>query len=1161
MQGDFTRLTFRKEKHYRDVRRQQGRVDLDADWNEQADITGHRIETEARDVIGPCGAPKHDAGFAISAPSSGSDFSIGKGRFYVDGILCENEADVVFTQQPDLPQTAFAPTAGRYLVYLDVWQRHLTALDDPEIREVALGGPDTATRTKTVWQVQMLHVGDHGAAVTCLSEPPGWKDNIAASTIKLTARVAKEEPSDKPCIVPPGAGYRRLENQLYRVEIHRAGTVNDPDQTKVTTFKWSRDNGSVAARIGAITVGGEITLTSARRDHALGLAEGQWIELLDDRNEWNRTPGILAPIIKIADLVLTVDTAQAIAPPGGLLVQFVTALDQKFHPKVRRWDSAGVTAATIPGTNDGFLPLEDGVEVKFASGTSKTGDYWLIPARTDHGDIEWPQDSASPSNPLPQLPYGIVHHFCRLAIIEVDASGDATLIEDCRPVFPPLTEIDDCCGCCTKTVGTTAKADYRSIQDAINSLPQKAGGHICVLDGDYSENVTIVDRQNITISGCGERTRIMSRAAVEENSSAPVIWIVDSLNIRIESLALIADESGNGVLVQGNVPIYDDTIHLEVVTPRTKKPTRKIWLAHLAITAALRSAIEVHDTDQVTICDCTIRMTDLNGARPGIFFQGESALIKRNTIALAIKAREHRNGSDSGREPSSAGAFALFRPEGVERASYGVSGIQLGGGSRLVRVLDNLIAEVTGQGITLGSLEEAGDENTPPVIIVGWPTDPADPCDRCAEPSTHIKVRFSDPHGRQKQLRSPDPLEQIYLERNRIWQTGLDGIGVIGFFDLQEIDEIVSVRGLTICGNEILGCLRRAPANIESAMASRMGYGGIALADVTELVIHDNVIEYTGLTHAQPVCGVFLVHGDGIDISRNRILNNGGQRSEKPSGPLGGVYIAMATAPVAVMGVPAEYYLGAGVFFGQNPIAEATGFPAVKVHDNIIGTPLGRALTIWALGPVSIVGNQLTSSGVVAQEKPTLFSPATVFIFDLGRSNEFYLQASFAAIQAQSMFKPLRTVESTPQTLLADGNVLFVDNQCSLDLLESGKSGAYASITILSLDDVAFENNQCDCNLALGEDFILTQAFLFATSLRVTGNRFKEGFFNSPLSAITLGLLNTTAHNQATHCLMILAPSAWLINEPNTIVITAFFEGFCSGHLGRTVGNFLDVRK
>lgn len=37
MKGDFTRRTFKKEKHYSGVLKQQGRVDLDEDWNESVD--------------------------------------------------------------------------------------------------------------------------------------------------------------------------------------------------------------------------------------------------------------------------------------------------------------------------------------------------------------------------------------------------------------------------------------------------------------------------------------------------------------------------------------------------------------------------------------------------------------------------------------------------------------------------------------------------------------------------------------------------------------------------------------------------------------------------------------------------------------------------------------------------------------------------------------------------------------------------------------------------------------------------------------------------------------------------------------------------------------------------------------------------------------------
>src|SRR5262245_49363864 len=105
MNGDFTRLTFRPENHYSSVRLQQGRVLLDADWNEQVDIQEHQRQTSIRDAFGDSGAPLHNAGFGLmTAPGSTDTWSgiISPGRYYVDGILCENELPVDFAQQPDL---------------------------------------------------------------------------------------------------------------------------------------------------------------------------------------------------------------------------------------------------------------------------------------------------------------------------------------------------------------------------------------------------------------------------------------------------------------------------------------------------------------------------------------------------------------------------------------------------------------------------------------------------------------------------------------------------------------------------------------------------------------------------------------------------------------------------------------------------------------------------------------------------------------------------------------------------------------------------------------------------------------------------------------------------------------------------------------------------
>ncbi len=65
MKGDFTRNTFRKSRHYRKVNMQQGRVQVDADWNEQNDIQFHYDQALLRDVVGKNGTPVENGGFEI----------------------------------------------------------------------------------------------------------------------------------------------------------------------------------------------------------------------------------------------------------------------------------------------------------------------------------------------------------------------------------------------------------------------------------------------------------------------------------------------------------------------------------------------------------------------------------------------------------------------------------------------------------------------------------------------------------------------------------------------------------------------------------------------------------------------------------------------------------------------------------------------------------------------------------------------------------------------------------------------------------------------------------------------------------------------------------------------------------------------------------------
>jgi len=89
MPGDFSRTLFDPGKHYSGVLMQQGRVQMDADWNEQLAISLHRTSSETQDVIGACGTPKNGEGFQITLIPSQDDLQIGAGRFYVGGLLCE----------------------------------------------------------------------------------------------------------------------------------------------------------------------------------------------------------------------------------------------------------------------------------------------------------------------------------------------------------------------------------------------------------------------------------------------------------------------------------------------------------------------------------------------------------------------------------------------------------------------------------------------------------------------------------------------------------------------------------------------------------------------------------------------------------------------------------------------------------------------------------------------------------------------------------------------------------------------------------------------------------------------------------------------------------------------------------------------------------------
>lgn len=425
MKGDFTRFTFRPEKQYTSVRLQQGRVQLDADWNEQVDIHAYQMQTAQASFFGENGAPKAMAGFKVGFDAT-RGLTLSPGRYYVAGLLCELSPSsthaAIGTTYKDQPFFPGAPllaslATGSYLIYLDVWTRHVTSLEDPQLREVALSGPDTTTRTQTVWQLRLLKLDQPLAQL----DSANLATRLPASTVKMAARARSLAPAAGSALQPPGSGYLRLDNHLYRVEVHQGGRIGQD----AITFKCSRDNGAIVVPLLSLADNTAV-IGPSPQDEERGFAIGTWVELSDDARELRGEPGVLCRVTSIEGRNLTLQ------PPTGVTLDFAKLAP---NPKVRRWD---LVMTDLPTQFAGqWLALEDGLEVQFAGTTCRCGDYWVIPARTATRDIEWPRQG---NDPALIAPSGISHSYADLAT----ATWDGTQLKDIidrRLIFPSLTDL------------------------------------------------------------------------------------------------------------------------------------------------------------------------------------------------------------------------------------------------------------------------------------------------------------------------------------------------------------------------------------------------------------------------------------------------------------------------------------------------------------------------------------------------------------------------------------------------------------------------------------------------------------------------------------------------------------------------------------------------
>lgn len=560
MAGDYTRFTFDPERDHAGVLMQQGRVTLDADWNELVELVDRRLRAETIDIIGRCVVPKETPdGFKIGLAAG--TLTIGRGRAYVHGILaeCHGAAPDVYdpvlgeaqgTQpldylhQPYFPNAgavAPLPASGTHIAYLDVWRREVTALEEPELIEKAIA-VDTATRLQTAWQVRLLEVP---AGTTCTSQVSAWDDLTAPSAGRLTTAAVGVPVDDDPCTVPPTGGYRGTENRLYRIEVHDHGPLG------TATFKWSRDDASIAFPVTGIdTARTKLTVTRVGRDSVARISIGDWVEVTDDWRELNGLPGELRKVAGVDDGDETITLGSAL--PSGAF----DPLDASRHTRVTRWDQSGVAVDAaggvmqVPAAAGTAIVLEDGVQISFdadpAGGSLHSGDYWVFAARTADASVEVL---------VAEPPRGILHHFCRLAVVTFPSGTPS----DCRTLWPPDAGGRDC-SCAACVTPKSHASGKLTIQMAIDKVKHK-GGKVCLQPGFYflDSAVRITGAQSLTLEGKGWRTILVSAGR------EPAIVVEGSLGVTIESLTVLTSSlTKPGALPTGIAIALRNTIGTDI---------------------------------------------------------------------------------------------------------------------------------------------------------------------------------------------------------------------------------------------------------------------------------------------------------------------------------------------------------------------------------------------------------------------------------------------------------------------------------------------------------------------------------------------------------------------------------------------------------------------
>lgn len=552
MGSDRARISYDPSRHWRGVISQQGRVTLEADWNEADAIAASERRQELLDIVGPAGTP--DDGYQILPAASGSpagDLTIQHGTLYVGGERMVLDSDLDYASQPDWTDTAgdplwtapAVPDSGTEAIYLLLRAQEVGAVEDPALLDVALGGPDTAAR----WRILQRVVRTPVTATDCQAGTTALEQLWAAKGLQLDPATLRLESQARlqvsfaqqqaPSLCEPSGqgGYLGAQNQLIRVQ------VASVDSKGVPTLVWGFDNASFLYRIAGPpvvdTAGGTtmVTLATAPVDSYHQPAQNQAVEILMAAAELTGSDYIAA-----ATGTVTSVAAAGYNPDTGQL-QLDTALDADVTSSpllfLRVWQG------TVPWSSPGPVQLgATGIGVAIstagtAASTFHVGDYWTFAVRPGT------PTTVSPVYPeriqdAPQPPDGPPMWACLLGLVTWD-DGTPT-ITSCVPSFDNLVTLTERGGgCCTVEVGPADVDDGATLQKLIDDNSRGVPVTICLRPGTYSlpAPLLIGDRARLTIQAC-EPGVVLAAASADPQFLLGLVVAAGATDLTLRGLEL-----------------------------------------------------------------------------------------------------------------------------------------------------------------------------------------------------------------------------------------------------------------------------------------------------------------------------------------------------------------------------------------------------------------------------------------------------------------------------------------------------------------------------------------------------------------------------------------------------------------------------------------------